>query len=146
MQELYTEIEINATPEEVWDILMDFSNYPEWNPFVTSINGEQAVGGKLTVELTQPDSKPMTMKPTVRNIEQNREFRWLGHLGIPRIFDGEHIFELEQLDENRVRFVQREKFRGILVPFLKKMLETRTNEGFQLMNQALKKRAEAGTA
>lgn len=142
MQELYTEIEINAAPEKVWKILMDFPSYGEWNPFVTSIVGEQKVGEKLEVELTQPGSKPMTMKPTVRNVAPNSEFRWLGHTGIPRIFDGEHIFQIEPMEESRVRFIQREKFRGILVPFLKKMLETTTKEGFKKMNRALKERAE----
>ena len=42
---LRAEIEIDAEPARVWAILMDFEAYPEWNPFITSIEGEQAVGG-----------------------------------------------------------------------------------------------------
>jgi len=146
MRELYTEIEINATSEHVWKILMDFPSYREWNPFITRIHGAQENGGKLEVELTQPGSKPITMKPTIQHMEPNTEFRWLGHTGIPRIFDGEHIFQIEPIDKDRVRFIQQEKFRGILVPFLKKMLENSTKQGFELMNTALKKRVESVNA
>jgi hypothetical protein len=38
--------------------------------------------------------------------------------------------------------VQSEKFGGILVPFLRKMLDTSTRAGFEALNAALKARAE----
>ena len=76
--------------------------------------------------------------------ERERRFAWLGRLGgVPKLFDGEHSFAIEPLGPNRVRFVQSEKFGGILVPFLRKMLETSTRAGFEAMNRALKDRAEA---
>ncbi len=59
---------------------------------------------------------------------------------MPGIFDGEHIFIIEPLATNRVRFVQRELFRGVLVPFFG---FNGTQRGFQEMNEALRKRAEA---
>jgi uncharacterized protein YndB with AHSA1/START domain len=34
MKEIYTEIEINASAEEVWHVLTDFGAYPEWNLFL----------------------------------------------------------------------------------------------------------------
>ena len=53
-RELHTEIEIDATPERVWSVLMDFGSYGEWNPFVTSIAGDTSEGGKLQVRLEPP--------------------------------------------------------------------------------------------
>ena len=142
MKQLHTEIDINASVEKIWEILTDFKNYPEWNPFVKSIKGDLVIGGKLTAILYQPDSKPMTIKPNILRINKNKEFAWLGHLMFPGIFDGEHMFELEVLDNGKTRFVQRERFRGILIPLLWKMLDNKTRKGFESMNQALKKRAE----
>lgn len=84
----------------------------------------------------------MTFRPTVLKAEPNRELRWLGHLLIPGLFDGEHIFTIEPLGANRVRFVQREIFTGLLVPLLASGLDTDTRRGFEEMNQALKVRAE----
>jgi hypothetical protein len=41
-----------------------------------------------------------------------------------------------------VRFVQRERFTGLLVPFLAHMLDDKTRRGFEEMNRWLKQRAE----
>ncbi len=87
----------------------------------------------------------MTFRPTILKVDLKRELRWLGHLFIPGLFDGEHIFTIEPLEANRVRFVQRERFTGILVPLLAHMLETDTRRGFEEMNQALKVQAEQST-
>ena len=85
----------------------------------------------------------MTFKPKVLNAEPERELRWLGHLLVPGLFDGEHSFTIQPLEENRVRFVQREAFKGLLVPLFSRSLDTNTQRGFEEMNRALKERTEA---
>jgi hypothetical protein len=80
----------------------------------------------------------------VLKAEPNRELRWLGRLLVPGLFDGEHIFIIELLGAERVRFIQREIFTGMLVPFLTGALDRDTRHGFEEMNQALKDRAEKG--
>jgi uncharacterized protein YndB with AHSA1/START domain len=52
--ELRREIEIDARPEEVWHVLMDFRSYPEWNPFIVSIEGEARPGARLKVRIAPP--------------------------------------------------------------------------------------------
>ena len=74
-------------------------------------------------------------------VEQNRELRWLGRLYLPWLFDGEHAFIIEPLEQHSVKFVQREKFRGLLVRFVGGMLHD-AQRGFEEMNKALKLRAE----
>ena len=92
---------------------------------------------------TQPSgARSTTFRPTVLKTELNHELRWLGRLRIPGLFDGEHIFTIERLDADRVRFTQREIFTGLLVPLRGQRLDTDTRRGFKEMNQALKKRAE----
>jgi hypothetical protein len=83
----------------------------------------------------------MTFQPTVLKAEVNRELRWLGHLIFPGLFDGEHSFVIEPLDTNRVRFIQREVFRGLLVLLVAGTLD-KTRQGFEAMNRALKIKAE----
>ena len=84
----------------------------------------------------------MTFKPTVLAFEPNKEFRWIGHLLFPGLFDGEHIFELIGNADGTTTFIQREKFKGVLVPLFKKMLDVNTINGFNRMNTALKERVE----
>ena len=85
----------------------------------------------------------MTFKATVIRAAPGRELRWLGRLFLPGIFDGEHSFEMSALGEGRTRFVQREQFSGLLVPFLWNGLAANTRRGCEAMNTALKERAEA---
>ncbi|MFQ5873499.1 MAG: SRPBCC family protein, partial [Dehalococcoidia bacterium] len=144
MKKIRTEIEINATAERVWQVLTDFTAFPDWNPFIQQVKGQVEVGEQLEVFLQPPDGRGMTFKPKVVTAEPNREFRWRGRLWIPGLFDGEHAFIIEPLGENRVRFEQGEAFGGILVPLLAFMgLFIKTEQGFQEMNQALKAPAEA---
>jgi len=141
MRKVRTEIEIGASPERVWGVLMEFGSYAEWNPFIRRISGEPAVGSRLEVRIEPPEGRGLTFKPSVRKAEPNREFAWLGHLLLPGVFDGEHHFELHPRNGGTL-FVQREEFKGILVPLFGGGLE-KTKRGFEQMNAALKQRAEA---
>jgi hypothetical protein len=138
-----TEIQIHAKPEHVWSVFSDFKNYPNWNPFITSIQGNFSVGQTITVNLNPPDAKPMTFKPKLLICNENKKLVWIGHLFIKGLFDGEHSFEIVDHKDGTCTFIQSEKFNGILVPVLKKLLETNTLNGFKLMNQKLKERVES---
>ena len=113
------------------------------NPLIRRISGEPTTGEHLDVRLESPDSRGMTFKPKVLNAEPDRELRWLGHLLVPGLFDGEHFFTIQPLEDNRVRFIQREAFKGLLVPLFARNLDTNTQRGFEETNRALKERAEA---
>lgn len=140
--ELRTEIEIAAPAERVWEVLTDFAAYPQWNPFIRWATGEARPGGRLKVHLRPSGARGMTFRPRVLRTAPNEELRWLGRLGLPGLFDGEHAFLLEPLARDRVRFVQRERFTGVLVPLLARSLDRDTRRGFEEMNAALKLRAE----
>lgn len=138
MKELKTEILINATPKKVWAVLTDFQYYPEWNPFIKSITGNVAVGNKIIVRLEPPEATGMTFKPKVLVFDKNKEFRWLGNFLFPGLFDGEHKFELIDNGNGSTTFIQSEKFKEILVPLLRRMLDINTINRFNLMNQKLR--------
>jgi hypothetical protein len=70
---------------------------------------------------------------------KNKEFRWIGHLLFPGIFDGEHKFEIIDHHNGSCTFVQSEGFKGVLVGLLN--LDN-TKKGFELMNTKLKELAE----
>jgi hypothetical protein len=147
MSELYSEIEVHATPERIWGILSDFQKYPDWNPFIRSIQGTGRVGEKITADLRLSGATGMKIRPVLLKVVPGREMRWRGHLFVPGLFDGEHVFEIRPLGEEICLFVQHEYYSGLLLPFLETMLKTDTARGFTEMNEALRTRAEqpAGT-
>lgn len=138
-----TEITIDAPVEVVWRHLTDLPRYQEWNPFIVEAAGEVAVGAKLTNRIQPPGGRAATFKPTVTEVEPHRSFEWLGRLGLPGIFDGRHRFELEAAVDGGTRLVHREQFSGLLVRVLRRSLDTKTLEGFEAMNEALRARAES---
>jgi hypothetical protein len=141
MKELRTEIEFDGMPDEVWAVLADLPAYSQWNPFIESIDGELRVGGKLDVRLQPVDERGIDVHPTVLAAEPARELRWIGHLIIPGIFDGEHRFQIKEAGPGRVRVIQSERFGGVLLPLLwKKLRVGGTAKGFRAMNEALARR------
>ena len=49
--ELRTFVDIDASPERVWDVLTDVPAMPAWNPFVVQAEGTFAVGERLSLRL-----------------------------------------------------------------------------------------------
>lgn len=147
MHEITTSIDIDAPPDRVWDALLDFPAYIDWNPFIRKISGFARAGERLTVHILPPGGKGMTFHPRVLRSDPRTEFRWLGHMIVPGIFDGEHFFRVEPLAEGqRSRFVHGERFTGLLVPLLRRRLDEDTRFGFEAMNRALKSRVEERAA
>lgn len=139
---IYSEISIKASPERVWQEFTNFESYSNWNPFIKSLKETSSPNNKIEVFLQPPGQKGMLFKPKVLVFEPNIEFRWIGKLFIGGLFDGEHTFILKGNTDGSTTFIQFERFKGILIPFVKKMLNENTLNGFNQMNEALKRRCE----
>lgn len=127
----------------MWDVLVDFPRYPEWNPFIVANAGEAVPGARLEVRLQPPGGRALTFRPRVVVATPAHELRWLGRILVPGLFDGEHSFVIEPRGPDRCRLVHGETFRGVLVPRLKRGLVA-TAEGFEQMNRALAARVRDG--
>jgi hypothetical protein len=141
-KEIVTEIEINAPPSRVWQILTDFEKYPTWNPFIKKITGVPARNEYLEVLMPDPRGGTMIFTPSVLAAERDRELRWLGR-SEGDVFNGEHCFLIEQIEnKNKVHFTQSEKFTGSMVASVQGWIDTALKQNFEDMNTALKQRAE----
>ena len=90
---LRTEIQIQAAPEKIWQILTDLAKYPEWNPFITHAIGKVEVGA--WVDITIPSgSKETRLHCTVVKAEPKRELCWKYHIILSVLFRGEHSFTI----------------------------------------------------
>ena len=141
MRSIHTEIGIDRPADAVWIILVDIDRWPDWNPFAKA-SGRLAVGERLDVQIRPPGQSPMTFRPTVVKLDPGVELRWLGHLGLPGIFDGEHGFRIEPEGDGRCRLRHFETFKGILAAPVLWLAGDATRRGFEAMNLALKARAE----
>jgi hypothetical protein len=143
VRQLRAEIEINAPAERVWAVLVDFGAYRDWNPFMTSVTGRVEVGSCFSARIEAPSAGARTIKLRMRAVDPLRELRWTGAFPyhLPGLLTGERVITLEPLPGDRVRLVQVATFRGVLVRIVRWMYAYQP--GFELMNAALKMRAEA---
>lgn len=145
-KKIYTEVEINASEEQVWAIISDLESYSEWNPFMKEAQGKLNVGEKLLMKLQNGSLKLDPFEPTLLQVIPGMEINWIGRAAnIPRIFDGNHHLVIQRLSDDRVKFIQYEDFDGIVVSLTNMFYKTLfkdTREGFIKMNDALKAKAE----
>ena len=145
--QIRTEIEIEAPPEIVWEIITDTDKYPEWNPYHTKVvrltNASSyetpKLHDKMQVFIHKPNGKKLDLKVSVLEIEKLKRFYWGG--GLPLIFKGEHRFILKPVNSCTTKFHQDEDFWGAALPFVP-LGPIDIEKGYRLMNEALKTRAE----
>ena len=138
-KEIKTQITIQASANTVWNILMDFNSYPEWNPFIKKLEGNPSAGERLNVFIQPANSKGMTFTPKVLVAEPNKHFEWVGNLLFKGIFDGRHAFIIREESNKECTLFHEEYFSGIL-SFIYNTDNAKA--GFEAMNEMVKLRAE----
>jgi len=143
--DMTTFVDIEATPERVWQVLTDLPAYPEWNPFVISAEGTVAVGCRLslTVELGNALMR-RTMDFTVLEVAPPRRLRFRGRLtrwSLPGLLDVERTFTITPRDGG-ARLWQQSFFRGALVPVITRFVNRESVASRGVMEAALEDRAE----
>jgi hypothetical protein len=143
VKRLETVVQIDAAPEEVWRVLVDFAAYPAWSPRLTVV-GRPEPGQRLRVTAAAPGEKGMRFTPRVLTAEPGRALRWRGRVLLPGLCDGVHEFVLTPW-AGGTQLVQAEDFSGLLVPFVGRAL-AQTEQGMREQNAALRQRVQSQVA
>jgi hypothetical protein len=141
VRSIVTVVDINAPGDRVWQVLTDLNDYRDWNPFLTSASGTVAPGGRITIT-AKVGNRTITFHPRISTVEPGKKLAWVGRLLSAEFFQGEHQFEVIEIDQSRTRVIQSEHFKGILVAVLWRRSSAALLEGFRAMNEALKRRCE----
>ena len=142
MKQVRTEIEIEAAPEQVWQVLTRWSEWSAWNPLLHRAAGRLGVGETVEIAFQGPGEKEVGARCTVVELEPGHTWTWTYSIVAPLLFRGEHTFTVEPAGPGRTRFAHRETFKGLLVPFF--VDEAKTTHGFGAMDSALKGQVEQG--
>jgi hypothetical protein len=141
MKENRNEVLINATADQVWDVLTDLEKYAEWNPLLYRGKGKVELGETVVVDVKSA-KKDMNLVCKVTMVEPLKEFTWKFHVIHPILFRGVHTFQIEPMSGKLVKFKDRESFKGLLLPTQSKDLTTAGLNAMVEMGAALKKRVE----
>lgn len=134
------DILVDRPPADVWDVVSNSTAYPDWNPFITRVDGKFRQGETIRIVLgTGSDS--MVFKPTVLVVRPEQELCWRGSVWIRGVFDGTHCIHLAAV-AGGTHLEQTESFSGFLVGRLTNDVIQETQRNFQAMNSAIKQRVE----
>lgn len=139
-REIATSAVIEAPPQAVWDVLLDFTRYPEWNPFLPKLQGEARVGARIRFIFELPRGFRMKATARVLTVAPPTELRWAGKFFTPWLLRAEHYFHLAPSGDGHTRFDHGERFTGLLVPLLWPVLRGKGRQVYVDMNEALRAR------
>ena len=141
MRTVHDQIDIDASPEQVWQAFTDFRSFPSWNPFIRKMKGRLVPGRRLRITLLL-GRRTIRFRPRVTVVKPAREIRWLARQPIPRLFDVERVFQFEPRGRSGTRFVQFETGRGLMAPVIMPLMRRQIAHGYAALNEALKARVE----
>ena len=129
---------INASPMTIWAILTDADRFPTWEPNVERIDGQIALGEKITVH-TRFSNRAFPV--TVTEFSPGERMVWGSTMPLG-LFHGARTFTLEPLDGGKTRVTTREVFGGLLLPLIRRTIPN-LQPTFEAFAVALKDRVEA---
>ena len=95
---VFTEIEIDATADQVWAVLTDFEKLLEWSSSFQGVNKPMALAEVPTAYFKNPiTGRMMEFTHEVIVYEEGRAFGWSGDAMLWR--QDHHIFRIEELSD-----------------------------------------------
>lgn len=131
-----SEIEIQADPDTIWDVLVDINNWPRWNPDIksASLEGAVAEGSKFRWK-----ARSISITSIFQEVDKPRLLGWTGKtMGIKAV----HIWKLEPKEDTTIARTE-ESWEGPLTRVMKgsaqDMLQKSIDSGLQYLKQEIEK-------
>ncbi|KAG1732632.1 uncharacterized protein EDB91DRAFT_1251684 [Suillus paluster] len=151
---------INAPREVVWEVLMDWKSYKEWNPFVRSQRITDARKNLLPDETPREGCylyiSPVNIPPSFESTwfpssaferitaldHENYRAAWV-NIDMPHwLLNAERWQALVEVEGGKTRYETIEVFDGLLAYLIKVFVGNGLKRGFIAMAEGLKSRAE----
>ena len=129
---------IRATPEAIWEILTNASQYTAWNTTLDKVEGRIAPGEKVTLHAKLSPGRAFPVKVT--KFVPAKKMVWTGSMPLG-LFKGERTFTLTPQTGGSVEFRMSEVFSGLLSPLIERSIPD-MQPAFDEFAASLKKRGE----
>ena len=135
------EIHIEAEPNEVWDVLMDYGTLPEWSNGFLGTDKPMKIGEVSTAYFLNPAThQKIEFTHTVVVLEPNARFGWSGDLAHGH--HDHHVYEMLPHPDGGTLFRQLDGMYGKPSSILSRMMEHGIDHSYKSFNKRLKTRVE----
>jgi hypothetical protein len=136
MVEIRTEITIAAPHQEVWRVLLDTGAYWQWNPLITDTKGVPEEGRTVRIRLKVKALPALWIPVVIITLKPIKKLCWTFTLPLG-LFHAEHSFLLFREPDGRIRFVNSERFSGLLGGIVGVLMNCFFCDDYRGMNRAL---------
>jgi hypothetical protein len=133
------DIDINTSKEKVWSVITDFKNYSKWNSILRMKNNDDIeISKDFDVLILEKDGSIMdSFKAKAQSKDKYKSFSASQIMLTKGIFKATHYFVIEEISENKVKFIQKWKLEGVLSSLFESMIFD-VLDVFKKMNLELK--------
>ena len=139
MASLYTEIDINAPKQRVWQALFRKDQWQYWNTFLFDCDSTQAFrqGQEVFLSLRRlPNEEETEFEPLVTRVKPDICLSWVS--SIPGLRN-EYVFELQEIGVGRTKYVHKNSYSGVLTRVFLPFIRQDEQQGIQRMARELKR-------
>jgi hypothetical protein len=143
MASLYTEINISAPKQRVWQVLIQKDRWKHWNTFLFDCDSKVPFqqGKEVFLSLRRlPNEEETQFEPLVTRVQPNICLIWVS--SIPG-FRNEYVFELQEIGVGRTKYVHKTDYSGILTRAFLPFIREDEQQGIQRMARELKRYVES---
>jgi uncharacterized protein YndB with AHSA1/START domain len=136
-------VEIAAPAAFVWDVLTDFADYPQWNPYTVAVSTSLEIGTPIDLTLPNPDGSDGTFlnREWVRVVDPPHHLRYDTAEEMPGIFAVRDQW-ITPLAAGRCAYHTTDTISGKYADKVMEMTGDWVKAGFDSVANALKARAE----
>lgn len=140
---VFTEIEIDAKPEQVWNVLTDWNKLKEWSSSFIGISVNKPVKGERFVSYFKNPvtGKAIELEHVCTDYEEGKKFGWSGDI-IGKVTD-HHIYSVEPTQNGTTIFRQEDGLHGPHSKFFNLLAKHKMTAMYKKFNKELKMRVES---
>ena len=142
MASLYTEIDITAPKQQVWQVLFQKDQWKYWNTFLFDRDSEVTFmqGYEVFLSLRRlPHEEETEFEPLITRVQPTVCLSWVS--SIPG-FRNEYVFELQEIGVGRTKYIHKNNYSGILTRVFLPFIREDERRGIQRMARELKRYVE----
>jgi uncharacterized protein YndB with AHSA1/START domain len=136
-------VEIDAPAAFVWDVLVDYASYPEWNPYTIAVETTLQIGDPIDLTLPNPDGSAGTMlnREFIRVVDPPHHLRYDTGEEYPGLL-GKRDQYITELGADRCSYRTTDTLSGELADLVMETNGAWIKAGFDAVAHALKARSE----
>lgn len=136
-------VEIAAPAAFVWEVLVDYPRYPEWNPYTVAVETTLEIGDPVDLTLPNPDGSPGTFvnREYIRVVDPPHHLRYDTGDEMEGIFAVRDQY-IQPLGPERCTYRTTDAFSGEHAELVVEANGQWVKKGFDAVAHALRQRAE----